>query len=64
MKRTIFEEEHVMFRHSFRRFVERLFADNPLGQSREQTPICLVREVSWPAGTELLSEPRRRLTPP
>ena len=47
-----------------RRFVERLFADNPLGQSREQTPICLVREVSWPAGTELPPEPRRRLTPP
>jgi hypothetical protein len=27
-----------------------LFADNPLGQAREQTPICLVREVAWPAG--------------
>lgn len=47
-----------------RRFVERLFADNPLGQAREQTPICLVREVAWPAGQELPSEPRRRLTPP
>lgn len=47
-----------------RRFVERLFADNPLGQSREQTPICVVREVTWPAGGELPAEPRRRLTPP
>ena len=47
-----------------RRFVERLFADNPLGQSREQTPICVVREVPWPAGQELPAEPRRRLTPP
>ena len=43
---------------------ERLFADNPLGQAREQTPICLVREVPWPAGQELPAEPRRRLTPP
>jgi hypothetical protein len=47
-----------------RRFVERLFADNPLGQAREQTPICVVREVPWPAGRELPPEPRRRLTPP
>ncbi len=47
-----------------RRFVERLFADNPLGQAREQTPICVVREVSWPAGQELPPEPKRRLTPP
>ena len=47
-----------------RRFVERLFADNPLGQAREQTPICVVREVSWPAGKELPPEPKRRLTPP
>ena len=47
-----------------RRFVERLFADNPLGQAREQTPICVVREVSWPAGDALPPEPRRRLTPP
>jgi hypothetical protein len=47
-----------------RRFVERLFADNPLGQAREQTPICVVREVDWPEGRELPSEPRRRLTPP
>jgi len=47
-----------------RRFVERLFADNPLGQAREQTPICLVREVAWPDGEPLPSEPRRRLTPP
>ena len=47
-----------------RRFVERLFADNPLGQAREQTPIAVVREVSWPAGEELPPEPKRRLTPP
>jgi hypothetical protein len=47
-----------------RRFVERLFADNPLGQAREQTPICVVREVAWPAERELPAEPRRRLTPP
>jgi hypothetical protein len=47
-----------------RRFVQRLFADNPLGQAREQTPICVVREVAWPAGRELPPEPRRRLTPP
>ena len=47
-----------------RRFVERLFADNPLGQAREQTPICLVRRVDWPVGETLPPEPRRRLTPP
>lgn len=47
-----------------RRFVQRLFADNPLGQAGEQTPICVVREVDWPAGQELPPEPRRRLTPP
>ena len=47
-----------------RRFVERLFADNPLGQAREQTPICVVREVQWPAGHDLPAEPRRRLAPP
>jgi F420-0:gamma-glutamyl ligase-like protein len=47
-----------------RRFVERLFADNPLGQAREQTPMCVVREVEWPAGRALPEEPRRRLTPP
>jgi F420-0:gamma-glutamyl ligase len=47
-----------------RRFVERLFADNPLGQAREQTPICLVREVTWSDARELPPEPRRRLTPP
>ena len=46
------------------RFVMRLFADNPLGQAREQTPICVVREVSWPPERELPPEPRRRLTPP
>jgi hypothetical protein len=46
------------------RFVERLFADNPLGQAREQTPICVVREVPWDAGRPLPSEPQRRLTPP
>jgi hypothetical protein len=47
-----------------RRFVQRLFADNPLGQAREQTPICVVREVAWPADREQPAEPRRRLTPP
>lgn len=47
-----------------RRFVQQLFADNPLGQAREQTPICVVREVPWPVGQELPAEPRRRLTPP
>jgi hypothetical protein len=47
-----------------RQFVERLFADNPLGQAREQTPICVVREVAWPADREPPAEPRRRLTPP
>jgi F420-0:gamma-glutamyl ligase-like protein len=47
-----------------RRFVQRLFADNPLGQAGEQTPICVVREVEWAAGRELPAEPRRRLTPP
>ncbi len=47
-----------------RRFVQRLFADNPLGQAREQTPICVVRQVAWPAGETLPPEPKRRLTPP
>ena len=47
-----------------RRFVVALFADNPLGQAREQTPICIIREVAWPAGEPLPAEPRRRLTPP
>src|SRR5687768_817736 len=47
-----------------RRFVERLFADNPLGQAREQTPVCVVREVRWPDGDEVPPEPRRRLVPP
>jgi hypothetical protein len=47
-----------------RRLVTRLFADNPLGQSREQTPICVVRRVDWPGGQPLPAEPRRRLTPP
>lgn len=47
-----------------RRFVQLLFADNPLGQASEQTPVCVVREVPWPEGTDLPPEPRRRLTPP
>ena len=47
-----------------RRQVERLFADNPLGQAAEQTPICVMRRVEWPAGEPLPPEPRRRLTPP
>jgi hypothetical protein len=47
-----------------RRWVERLFADNPLGQAREQTPICVVRRVAWSAGEHLPPEPRRRINPP
>ena len=47
-----------------RRFVARLFADNPLGQAREQTPICVVRRVAWPPSDPLPPEPRARLTPP
>ncbi len=47
-----------------RRFVERLFADNPLGQAGEQTPICIVLRVPWPQGEALPAEPKRRLTPP
>jgi len=47
-----------------RRFVQRLFADNPLGQAREQTPVCVVREVAWPNDSELPPEPKRRLIPP
>ena len=47
-----------------RRLVRRLFADNPLGQAGEQTPICVVRRVDWPDGQPLPPEPRRRLTPP
>jgi hypothetical protein len=47
-----------------RRWVERLFADNPLGQAREQTPICVVRRVAWSAGEQLPPEPRRRINPP
>jgi len=47
-----------------RRFVERLFADNPLGQAGEQTPICVVRRAAWPEGDPLPPEPKRRLTPP
>ncbi len=47
-----------------RRLVARLFADNPLGQAREQTPVCVVRRVVWPAGRALPPEPRSRLTAP
>jgi hypothetical protein len=47
-----------------RQLVRRLFADNPLGQSREQTPIAIVKRVDWPAGQPLPPEPKRRLTPP
>ncbi len=47
-----------------RRLVTAIFADNPLGQAREQTPICVVREVPWTSGEPLPAEPRRRLTPP
>jgi hypothetical protein len=47
-----------------RRFVASIFADNPLGQASEQTPICVVRSVVWPASDPLPPAPRRRLTPP
>jgi len=47
-----------------RRLVTRVFADNPLGQASEQTPIAVVRRVEWPAGRELPPEPRSRLRPP
>ena len=42
----------------------RLFADNPLGQASEQTPVCVVRRLDWPADRPLPPEPRSRLTPP
>jgi hypothetical protein len=47
-----------------RQLIRRLFADNPLGQSREQTPIAIVKRVDWPDGRPLPPEPKRRLTPP
>ncbi len=47
-----------------RRWVDRLFTDNPLGQTTEQTPICVVRRVDWPADQPLPAEPRRRLIAP
>ncbi len=47
-----------------RRFVARLFADNPLGQAREQAPGCVLREGAWPPGEPLPPEPQRRITPP
>jgi hypothetical protein len=47
-----------------RQLVRRLFADNPLGQSREQTPIAVVERVDWPPDQPLPAEPKRRLTPP
>lgn len=47
-----------------RQLVRRLFADNPLGQSREQTPIAVVERVAWPPDQPLPPEPKRRLTPP
>jgi len=47
-----------------RAFVSRLFADNPLGQAREQTPICVVRRVAWPSDRAMPPEPRSRLKPP
>jgi len=47
-----------------RGLVRRLFADNPLGQAGEQTPIAIVRRVAWPPDEPLPAEPRRRLTPP
>ncbi len=47
-----------------RRLIARLFADNPLGQAREQTPVCVVRTLAWPAGRELPPQPRSRLIAP
>ena len=47
-----------------RQLVRRLFADNPLGQSREQTPIAVVERVEWPVDKPRPPEPKRRLTPP
>jgi len=47
-----------------RRWVARLFADNPLGQAGEQTPVCVVRSVAWPPADPMPPEPERRLTPP
>ena len=47
-----------------RRTVARLFADNPLGQAREQTPVCVVSRLNWPADRSLPPEPRSRLSPP
>ena len=47
-----------------RRWVGRLFVDNPLGQAAEQTPVSVVRRVAWPAGEPLPPVPRRRITPP
>lgn len=47
-----------------RRMVARLFADNPLGQARERTPICVVRRVAWPDDEPAPAEARSRLTPP
>ena len=47
-----------------RKLVARLFADNPLGQAREQTPISVVRHVAWPSSDPLPPEPRSRLSPP
>jgi hypothetical protein len=47
-----------------RRMVVRLFADNPLGQAREQTPVCVVRHLDWPPGRPVPPQPRSRLSPP
>jgi hypothetical protein len=47
-----------------RRLVSRLFADNPLGQAREQTPIAVVRRVDWSSAQAFPPEPHPRLTPP
>ena len=47
-----------------RRMVGRLFADNPLGQAHEQTPVCVVRRVEWRDRQPLPPEPHSRLTAP
>lgn len=47
-----------------RSWVDRLFADNPLGQGSERTPICVVRRIAWDAHGTMPPEPRRRIMPP
>jgi F420-0:gamma-glutamyl ligase-like protein len=37
-------------------FCQRVFKDNPIGQSREQTPFCLIREVTGEDPEEISEE--------